>query len=349
MVNEIIVPKVGTNAETAVITKWLKNEGDTIRKGDVLFEMVTDKATFSVESEFTGILYKIFFRDGSTAPVARCVAIVVKPGEDTDAINLSSYILKEEKIEEKKVFSTPGAKKLAEERGVSIEVVARSKGVSLVREKDIIDFINSMVSNTKMMEIEALRDNYTKIIPSSVTIMVSTHNMRKKIRLLENKLRITLGELVVYAISRCIRNYDYFNSFYSGNEIKKYSNVNIGIAVSLDEKLFVPVIKNADNKTLEEIAGEIKNFAIKTIKGRLDLDDLKDGTITVTDLSSSGVVAFQPLINKNQAAIIGIASEYKATSENFINLILTFDHRIANGMQAAEFLASIKTYLEGLN
>ncbi|MFC2143096.1 2-oxo acid dehydrogenase subunit E2 [Candidatus Aenigmatarchaeota archaeon] len=350
MVHEIIVPRISSNTDAAVITKWLKKEGDRVAKGDPIFEILTEKATVLVESEFDGILHKALYKENSTVYVAKCVGLIADKDEDVSKIDLKKYTY-EEKIQKNKILTTPAAKKIIEEKGLDIEAIAKQKKSGIIREKDVMAFLNTKPTSYKDMEIEAIKDNFVNIIPSSVSIRVNTTTLKEKIKNIEkNKgVRTTIGEVVLYSMSRTIKDHSIFNSFYSDNKIKKYDKVNIGLVVGIDDTIFVPVIRESDKKSIEEISKEVKQLVMKSIKKTLGIDDIKDCTITLTDMSSSDVIDFSPLINKNQSCIIGISSEYSVGEKSYMNLINVFDHRVANGMTAANFLTSIKKNIENLD
>jgi pyruvate/2-oxoglutarate dehydrogenase complex dihydrolipoamide acyltransferase (E2) component len=153
--------------------------------------------------------------------------------------------------------------------------------------------------------------------------------------------------VIVYEVARLLRKYPIFNAYYSEGKAHYYEHVNVGFAVDGGRGLKVPVIINADTKGLPEIAQEMEELLLDYVNDELSLSALASGTFTITDLSSEGVVAFHPLINQGQAAILGIGAEYDAAqpARRLSNLILAFDHQLTEGRQAARILAELRDRL----
>jgi pyruvate dehydrogenase E2 component (dihydrolipoamide acetyltransferase) len=166
----------------------------------------------------------------------------------------------------------------------------------------------------------------------------------------------TYTDLMVHAVARALRRHPRLNSHLEDGAIRLLEEINIGIAVALDEGLIVPVIRNADRKSLREIAAESKELGARARQGKLRLEDVAAGTFTITNLGTYGVDAFTPIINHGEAAILGLGriierpAIYRGeiTRRSMMTLSLTFDHRIVDGAPAAEFLqAVIQTFNYG--
>ncbi len=165
---------------------------------------------------------------------------------------------------------------------------------------------------------------------------------------------ITINDILVYAVSRVLPQHKYINANFSGDTIRSFTNVNMGVAVDTDRGLMVPTLFNANKKSLNEIAIETKELAELCRKGTINPDSLKDGTFTITNLGTFGIESFTPVINPPQTAILGVNTieqkfrekdgDIKAYSS--MSLSLTFDHRAVDGAPAARFLKDLKDSLE---
>ena len=136
--------------------------------------------------------------------------------------------------------------------------------------------------------------------------------------------------LILHETARLLRKYPVLNAFYDQGNVHYYESVNIGIAMDADHGLKVPVLANADRKTIAETRMELENFVLSYLDDNLPVQALADGTFTVTDLSGEDVHSFVPLINQGQAAILGVGAEYflPGLSDGVFNLMLAFDHRL---------------------
>lgn len=165
---------------------------------------------------------------------------------------------------------------------------------------------------------------------------------------------ITINDILVYAVSRVLPQHKYINANFSGDTIRSFTNVNMGVAVDTDRGLMVPTLFNANKKSLNEIAIETKELAELCRKGTINPDNLKDGTFTITNLGTFGIESFTPVINPPQTAILGVNTIEQKSREkdgdikaySSMSLSLTFDHRAVDGAPAARFLKDVKDSLE---
>ena len=151
----------------------------------------------------------------------------------------------------------------------------------------------------------------------------------------------------MYEAARLLRKFPAFNAFHAEDSIHYYADVNIGFAVDDGRGLKVPVIKTADRKSIVDIADEMRDLVIAYLEDRLSIESLSGATFTVSDLSGMGVSAFHPLINHGQSAILGVCSEVipSAGFQGAFNLVLAFDHQLAEGRSAARFLNELRERL----
>ena len=167
-------------------------------------------------------------------------------------------------------------------------------------------------------------------------------------------LRISLNDMITKAVAMALRRQPRLNATLVDQEVRLHDSVNMGIAVNLDEGLIVPVIFNADQKDLGQIAREGRDLAEKARAGRLQLDEISDGTFTITNLGTTGIELFTPIINPPQVAILGVGMVQRRpivvgdalAIRPAVYLSLVFDHRAVDGVPAANFLQELKRLLE---
>jgi pyruvate dehydrogenase E2 component (dihydrolipoamide acetyltransferase) len=167
-------------------------------------------------------------------------------------------------------------------------------------------------------------------------------------------LRISLNDMIARAVAVALRRQPRLNATLVEQEVRLHDSVNMGIAVNLDEGLIVPVIFHADQKDLGQIAREGRDLAEKARAGRLQLDEISDGTFTITNLGTAGIELFTPIINPPQVAILGVGTVQRRpvvvgdalAVRPSVYLSLVFDHRAVDGVPAANFLQELKRLLE---
>ena len=171
---------------------------------------------------------------------------------------------------------------------------------------------------------------------------------------LDKEERVSLNDIIIKAVGKALRQHDRFRMRLEGDEFVQTSRVNVSVAVSLDEGLIVPVIRDVDRKSLYEISRASKDVIARAREGKLAPDELKGGVITISNLGMYGVYSFTPIINQPEASILGVCAiedELALIDGNVevrkkMMLSLTYDHRIMNGAEAAEFEVAVKQLLE---
>jgi pyruvate/2-oxoglutarate dehydrogenase complex dihydrolipoamide acyltransferase (E2) component len=211
-----------------------------------------------------------------------------------------------------------------------------------------VPFRRDILSRSKQTEIRYLASGYHNTLPSVVTVAVPTRGLRAAAAEYAHAPS-SLTAIMLFEVGRLLRHYPLFNAFYAHGAAHLYEAVNIGFALDTGHGLKVPVIRQADTKSLPEIASEMQAMLRRYLDHSLRVDDLTAGTFTITDLSNEGVLTFHPLINQGQAAILGIGSEHNnggGVAEGFFTLILAFDHQLTEGRQAAQFLRELARRLQ---
>ncbi len=440
------LPMLGQTMEEGTITKWLKGEGDYIRRGDIIAEVMTDKANLEVDATFEGYLRKILVAEGETVPVNAPIAIISKsPDED-----ISSLLAPGPKAEpqpvaapvevreparaaavvhpsattptEERLFISPRARRLAQEKGVPLQALAgRGTGPEgRILERDVESVWQEMMSTkprvtplaekvaaeagvdvaavagtgvggrvTKEDVLRATTPPVTPAAPPAGAQVVKLAGLRKLVaenvvkgffsappvtlvaevdmtecvRLREQLLpevekaygtRLTYTDLIVKAAARALRDFPLMNATLQDDQILIHPEVNVGVAVAVEDGLLVPVVKNADRKPLGEISREIRELAERARAGKSTPDDLSAGTFTITNLGAYDVEMFNPVLVPGQTGILGVGRiaekpairEGQVVARHLMNLCLTFDHRVLDGAPAARFLQRVKQLLE---
>jgi pyruvate/2-oxoglutarate dehydrogenase complex dihydrolipoamide acyltransferase (E2) component len=261
------------------------------------------------------------------------------------------------------------ARALMEQHNLSVE---KFQGHGLVRSADVLALLNQEpgtsvalaeparleigslgvavrsepLSRTKRSETRYLTQSRENTLPSLVSTICPTQGLRAAASS-RPEIAGSLAPIVVYETARLLRKYPTFNAFYHEGRIHYYEQVNVGMALDAGAGLKVPIIKDADRKSIVEIAAELRDLMLNYMEGDLKLESLSGGTFTITDLSGEDVGSFVPLINQWQSAILGLGSEYfpPGSREGVFNLILSFDHQVTEGRQAALLLKDLKQRL----
>ena len=387
------MPKLGMNMTEGHITNWLVKEGAAIKEGDPILEIETDKATNEVESPASGILAKIIHDVGEDVPCNSVLAVILEKGEnlptdipvvigqevapkaeavakpeDKSGKNEASSSQKSGKM---RVRISPSAKKLARKLGIDINSIVPSG--SQIKREDVQLAFNT-VNKSKMTkpttatvkpysgirkqtgEAMAASTNKTARVP--LFLEANAEGLLKQRKAMEGSVgKISYNVLLAKLTAEALVEFPYMNTQLSGDEIWEFQHVNIGIAVDSEKGLFVPVLKNVDKRSIEDIHKEFLAVAERARNGKASTDDLSEGTFTITNLGAQEIESFVPIINYPQCAILGVGAikpkavviDWKVASRHMIGLTLVFDHRLVDGAPAARFFQKIKHLIEGLD
>lgn len=388
MVTRVIMPKLGWVMEKGTILKWLKKEGEAVEKGDPLCEIETEKVTTEVESPTSGILARILRAAGSIVPIFQPIAIVAKPGEELSAVDVSTT--EEEKVAQmstqgkvevkrvarEKVRISPLARKLAEQHNVDISKVVGTGSGGMIMKKDILDAVERVagppgfpptggakivpLTGTRRTIAERMTYSHQTIPQVTVTTevdMAETTKLRESVGPeieKTTKVRLSYTDILIKAVAIALRVYPMFNSTLEDDQIKIFEEINIGVAVSTENGLIVPVVRMVDKKSLSDIALLRKDLTERARQNKLTLDEVSGGTFTVTNLGRFGADTFTPIVNPPQCAILGVGRiarkpvivDDRIEPRPIVSLSLTFDHRIVDGASAAQFIGKVKEILE---
>jgi pyruvate dehydrogenase E2 component (dihydrolipoamide acetyltransferase) len=392
--HEVIMPKLGLTMETGRIEKWHKKEGDKVEKGEVLFEVMTDKVTIEVESYDSGTLLKILRAEGEDVPVTEVVAYIGEDGEKIPGTVVKKGTAKKKEPDSKKALDpkdrgkkikiSPLARKIADDMGIdyrSGEIKGSGPGGRIVKE-DVIAYdksgregkskkpatkrgaipVKSSSMLTGLKKVVAERMSHSKSTIPHLVLNVKADASRLvglKKELDEKKIKkygvkLTYTDFILKAAAVALRENIKVNSTFSDGNYIIYDEVNMGIAVSIEEDLIVPCINNCDKLKIADIAKRRSELVERARKGKLSINEVSNSTFTVTNLGMYRVRSFSPIINPPQAAILAVGEIYiepaavngKIEPRSFINLSVSCDHRIINGVIAAKFLRRVLELIE---
>ncbi len=388
----MIMPKAGITVESCIIGQWLKQVGDSVAIGDILFTYETDKASFECESTAEGELLAVFFAEGEEVPCLENVCAVGPHGEPTDCLKPGAIMEAAPVVVEAAAAAeaapaaatsgapiSPRAAKLAAAHGVDAAAIAGTGPKGRVIERDIVNAVAKGVApktsapaageaEYEDVKFSGIRRAISKSMSTSLHTMAQlTHNTsfdateilnyRKALKAMGGEYAgITIGDIVLYAVSRTLLNYPDLNAnMLDDNSIRRFHHVNLGVAVDTPRGLMVPTIPNADKLSLLEISKTVKELAAACRDGGINPDKLSGGSFTVSNLGNMGVESFTPVINPPQTGILGVCSTIErvrraadGSHEIYpaMGLSLTYDHRAVDGTPAARFQQELGRNLE---
>ena len=379
MATEIKMPKLGMAMRQGVVTKWLKEDGATVKEGEPLLEIESEKITYQIEAPASGILHRVA-QEEETLPVGAILGYIAAPGEavpkpekpsapEAEAAAPAAEAVTQAPAARSPdkgfVRASPVARRLAREHGIDLRQVKGTGPGGRIVEKDVRAFLEAQkaapaparaVPFTGMRRTIARRMTESLQTMAQVTLFTEV-DVTELVRLrerLRREFELTYTDLIIKAVARALEKHPRLNASLAGDEIRQHEEIHIGVAVALEEGLIVPVIRNANQKSLREIAQETKDLAQRAREGRLSVDEVTGSTFSVTNLGGYGIDGFTPIINPPEAAILGVgrivekpaAYRGQVALRHMMVLSLTFDHRIVDGAPAAAFLRTVAEMLE---
>lgn len=453
---EVYIPKYGQTVEEVKIVQWFAEDGATVKKGQEILEIETDKTTFFVESEAAGVLHRGPYAAGDTVPVLEVVAIIGKPDDKFAAHNFGEEATEVSEQpgpssapgaaqtleavtppEATTVFASPRARKLASEKGVDVARIEPTGGGGVrVAERDVVAYLAAAPKVTPLAERLAAQAGVDlrqvtgtgpggkitredvlaaaapaapiSVPPPAIPVPAATAAVAlpaaevaervplKGVRAIiadrmgtsvHTTARVTLvtevdatefvamrerlkakvseqwgfapgyNDLLALVVAKALRQFPYMNARLAPEAIELMAHVNLGMAVDTEKGLLVPVIRDADTKSLRNFGEEFRQLVERARKGRSLPDDLSGGSFTITNLGMHDIDAFTPVINLPEVAILGVGriipkwvfrpeSTSAPVLRQMLTLSLVFDHRVVDGAPAARFLQWIKGVVE---
>jgi pyruvate dehydrogenase E2 component (dihydrolipoamide acetyltransferase) len=363
MVTKVVMPRLSLTMKEGTVGKWYKHEGETVKKDEPIAEVISEKATYDLESPISGVLRKILVEEGVDTPVNAVLAVITAPDEPFPETEMPFEMQQTaETAGGKRVLASPAAKRLARQYGIDLSTVEGSGSEGRIAEDDVKRFVEEKSGGaprvSKVVPLSGFRKTSAERLSMSFrsaphsTIGMDTE--ASKATELREKLRISYTTLVVKAVSKTLKEFPFMNSTLDEDKLKIFKDINVGVAVATENGLVVPVVHEADRKSLKEIETVLEGLSEKARHGRLSKEEVTGGTFTVTNLGMYGVDFFTPIINPPEAAILGVgrvaekpvAVGGRIEIKPFFTMSLSYDHRITDGAPAAEFLRSVKEKIE---
>ncbi len=391
---EIYLVKVGMTMHEGTVEEWYVADGERVDAGALLYRLETEKVNLDVDAETAGIVKQLaaegatlepgdvvgyIYADGESIPD---VLPAPQPNRDIDATALRAQPTTKgpapPERHKRRIAASPVARKLAAELNVDLATVAGTGPRGRITKEDVQQAHDATASRAQPTTKESadapqahplsamrrtiaqrmhasLRDAAQLTMDMEVAMDDAVKLRQDLVAEWENDgIRVTYTDLVLVAAAKALARHPAMNAAWAGDALARFHAVHIGLAVALDEGLIVPVIRNAQTKTLRQIAVESATLAGRARAGALSLADVEGGTFTVTSLGMYGVDTFTPILNPPQAGILGVGRIYDGLRWDGeapvraakMRLSLTWDHRVLDGAPAAEFLAAVRDYLE---
>ncbi len=393
MAEIIAMPKLGFDMAEGTLVRWLKHEGETVAKGEVLAEIETDKATVEVEASVSGTVRRLLVGERSTVPVGAPIAVLGSPDESIDdlspsvppapsvaptraapeavrALTLASQPSAAAEGVPGGVRASPIARRIAEEQGIDLTRLHGSGPEGRIVKKDVIAAgpapAGIPAGSGESIPLTRLRAAIGRRMQSSkqqvphfyltVDLDVRTLvDLRSQLNAVQPETaRFSVNDFVIKAAALALRDVPGLNASLLGNSLVRHAEVNIGVAVAVDEGLLTVVVRQADLKSLRQIGEEVRAMAARARLGRVRPEDVEGSTFTVSNLGMFDIDHFVAIINPPEAAILAVGSVRETPVVQGgqlmaglrLKVTLSADHRITDGAEAARWLQAFRSRLE---
>ena len=394
MAELITMPKLSDTMEEGVLVTWFKKVGEQVKDGELIAEIETDKATMEFESYLEGEVLYIGVEEGATVVVDAPLIIIGAKGEDfTALLAANKQSTKEEKtpavkstetapvvkadpvkatpIQDSRLKVSPLAKKIAKEKGISLNQIQGTGPNNRIVKRDVESYKPSNTQSnfvgvekyteqplSQMRKVIAKRLAESKFTAPHFYLtmdidMDAAIESRKAIKSVLD-IKISFNDMIIKACAKALKKHPKVNSSWLGDRIRYNEHINIGVAVAVDEGLLVPVVRFADGKRLSQISLEVKDYARKAKNKELQPKDWAGNTFTVSNLGMFGIEEFTAIINPPDAAILAIGAikqvpvvkNSEIVTGNVMRVTLSCDHRVVDGVVGSQFLNTFKQYME---
>lgn len=391
MATAVILPKLDEAMLTGKIVKWLKKEGDWVEKGEGIVEIETEKVTFEVEAEESGILSKVMAEAGDEVPVGTIIAFILQPGEKAPEVPEPVIAAKAEAQvevvevsaapkEAQAIKASPVARKIAQEHNIDIATVrGTGPGGRIVRE-DVLRAVEESkviaaqpvreelgLAEEQMAPLSSMRKVIARRMTESfqsphfyLTVEVDTQELgetgKQLVPLIESKIgiRSTITDLIIKMVAKALEDNPSMNCAYVDGSVKLFQRIDIGLVTAVEGGLVVPVIRQANKKSLEEIVQARAELVQKARDGKLSMGEMRGSTFTISNLGMFGIDQFSAILQPPEAAILAVGRiadkavvrDGQIVIRPMMTLTLSIDHRVLDGVIGSQFLQSLKNYIE---
>jgi len=341
MAVSVILPKLDEAMRTGRIIKWLKKEGDQVEKGEVIFELETEKVTFEIEAEQAGILSNVKAKAGEVVPVGTTVAFILQPGEKAPEVPeplgkaQEAVLVEAPKItKEAEVKASPVAKKLAKEHNIDLSLVKGTGPGGRITREDVLQAVEEgkavtpaavsekpelagveeeVVPLSSMREIIASRMTESFQVPHFYqTIEVDTTELGKAreqlMPFIESKtgIRLTITDLIIKIVAKALEDNPAVNCTFMEGAVKLFKRIDIGLVTAVEGGLVVPVIHQANKKPLADIVQARAELVQKARDRKLNKEEMRGSTFTISNMGMFDIDHFSAIIQPPEAAILAV-------------------------------------------
>ncbi|MBY0273286.1 MAG: pyruvate dehydrogenase complex dihydrolipoamide acetyltransferase [Alphaproteobacteria bacterium] len=397
---EILMPALSPTMTEGNLVKWHKREGDTVKAGDVLAEIETDKATMEVEAVDEGKVGKIIIPEGTeNVKVNEVIGLLLEEGEEASAltnmkVEKAPAPVEVAKAPEKKpdlkvvtpeapagsrIFATPLARRIAEEKNLSLFSISGSGPRGRIVRADV-EFANvSSVIAAPSVSLSGYEPEYEVIAPSSIRKVIAKRLVEAKSTIphfyvsidcqidallkareqinarADGAYKLSVNDFIIKACGLTLKRIPEANASWVNDQIYQYTSADVAVAVSIEGGLITPVVRHAEVKGLAEISKEMKDLAARAREGKLKPEEFQGGTFSLSNMGMYGVKDFSAIINPPQACILAIGAGERRpvvqkdgtlTAATVMTCTLSVDHRVVDGALGAHFLKAFKDLIE---
>ncbi len=408
----VTMPRLSDTMEEGTVATWLKKIGDVVEEGDILAEIETDKATMEFESFQSGTLLYIGLEEGDTAKVDALLAIIGPKGTDVSGIakNFNAEGTTDKKEEAPKsaetkkeapkkdapkkeaskpvansnanlnangrVFVSPLAKKMADEKGINLAQVQGSGENGRIVKRDIENYTPAAATASVGKFVPTGQEDFDEVPNSNMRKAIAKNLAKSKFTAphyylnvefdMENAIafrkqynsipdiKISYNDMIVKACALALKQHPQVNSQWFDDRMQLNNHVHVGVAVAVPDGLLVPVVKFANEQSLPQIGAAVREYAGKARNKKLALDEMEGSTFTISNLGMFGIESFTSIINQPNSAILSVGNivekpvvkEGQIVVGNTMKLTLACDHRTVDGATGSMFLQTLKGYIE---
>jgi 2-oxoisovalerate dehydrogenase E2 component (dihydrolipoyl transacylase) len=385
----VAMPQLGETVTEGTVSQWLKRVGDTVEKYEPIVEIATDKVAAEIPSPVSGRIRELLVKEGQTVPTGAPIAVI----DTSDAMVGAPAVAAEPEPSERagsvaETRVSPAVRRLAREHNVELAGMTGTGSGGRITAKDVLAASNAVPSAAPAVRppsysapvagetiplSQARRIIAERMVESKRTTphawtMVEvdmTNAIRRRAAVRDaferdHGVRLTLLPMFIYAVVEALHEYPLVNARYTDEGIYVHKEVNVGIAVALQDNLLVPVLRHAEGRSLVDLAIAVDNLVERARKSKLTADDLAGGTITVNNTGAIGSFASAPIVYGGQTAIVTMESIVKRAVvvddetdaiavRSMMNVCTSFDHRVLDGVTICSFLNDVKRRLEAIS
>jgi pyruvate dehydrogenase E2 component (dihydrolipoamide acetyltransferase) len=371
----ITIPRLGWNMEQGVFVGWLKADGDTVRAGETLFTLESEKATEDVEGFDDGILHIPTDgpRKGDVLAVGTVIGFVLQPGEPIPSVSkpapapqpsesavMETVATPREAPARDRPVSSPRARRTAANLGIDWRHAKPSGRTGRIRERDVLALSAAPTDSIRRVIADHMVTSHRSTAPvtltttTDATALVQLRGHWKTAEESNGGIVPSYTDLFVQLAARALEIHPVLNSRWENDRIVSLEGIHIGIAVDTEAGLVVPVVRDVPKLSLRELSMRTRDLIERAKQRKLSTSEMQGGTFTVTSLGAFGIDAFTPIIHYPQCAILGVGRirrcpvvlDDQIVIRDQVTLSLTFDHRITDGAPAARFLQTLCKLVE---